>query len=48
MDSEGNIHFVKTATNINGRCLNDAVDDLRQGCEEIRRVYLRVEEDFRS
>lgn len=39
--------LVETTTNIDGRGLNDAIDNCRQGCQEIRGVNLRVEEDFR-
>jgi hypothetical protein len=41
-------YFIQTTTNIDGRRLDDVVDDVRKGCQKVRRIDLRVEEDFRS
>ena len=40
--------LVQTSTDVDGRGLDDRVDDFGQGSEEIGRVDLGVEEDFRG
>ena len=39
-------HLVETSPDIDGRLLDDGVDDFRQGREEVGRVDLGIEEDF--
>ena len=39
-------HLVKPSSNIDRTGLNDGIDDLGQGSQEVRRVDLRVEEDL--
>lgn len=41
-------HLVQASTDIDGRGLNRAVDDLRERRQEIGRVNFRIEEDFRG
>lgn len=41
-------HFVETPANINRRLLNDGVDDLRQGCQEVGGINFGVEKNFGS
>lgn len=41
-------HLVETPANIDGRLLNDGVDDLRQGCQEVGRINFGVEKNFGS
>ena len=41
-------YFVETTTNIDGWLLNDVVDNLGKGSEEVWRVDFWVEEDLRG
>lgn len=40
-------HLIQAATNIDRRGLNHVVDNVWEGCKEVRRVDLWVEEDLR-
>ena len=39
--------LVQAATNVDGRSLNGAIDDLREWGQKVGRVYFWIEEDFR-
>lgn len=41
-------HLVETPANIDGRLLNNGVDDLRQGCQEVGGINFGVEKNFGS
>ena len=40
--------FVQAPTNVNGRRLNGAINDLWKWCQEVRGVDFRIEEYFRG
>ncbi len=42
------MYLVQPTTNVDGRLLDNTVDDLRKRCQEVRGVDFRVKEDLRS
>ena len=40
-------HLIQAATNVDRRGLNHIIDNVWEGCKEVRRVDLWVEEDLR-
>lgn len=40
------VYLVESTSNIDWRLLDDIVDNLREGCKEIRGIDLRIEEDL--
>lgn len=42
----GRTYLIQPPPNVDRRLLNDSINDIREGSQEIGRVYLRVKEDL--